>query len=147
MQTRLRAELRAAFDSTRPDLSTLPATELPYLEAVIFEIHRCGLTSPALSRRATQDTYVLGHFVPKDTEVFFLNNGPGMLQPGLAADADDSGERKETHTKLKGWTGEDAPDFEPCRWLKKDANGRDVFDPLAGPMNAFGAGPRGCFGE
>ncbi|KAI3324165.1 cytochrome P450 [Xylariaceae sp. AK1471] len=155
VQTRLRAELHAAFApavaaglGAQPDIATIPTSDLPYLDAVIHEIHRCGMTSVALSRRATQDTYVLGHFVPKDTEVFFLNNGPGMVQPGFATD--DSGRSplpRETKESMKGWTGEDAADFDPRRWLKKDASGRDVFDPLAGPMNAFGAGPRGCFGR
>jgi cytochrome P450 len=155
VQTRLRAELHAAFApavaagfGTQPNIATIPTSDLPYLDAVIHEIHRCGMTSVALSRRATQDTYVLGHFVPKDTEVFFLNNGPGMVQPGFATD--DSGRSplpRDTKERMKGWTGEDAADFDPRRWLKKDASGRDVFDPLAGPMNAFGAGPRGCFGE
>jgi hypothetical protein len=102
VQTRLRAELHTAFVG-QPDIVTIPTSDLPYLDAVIYEIYRCGMTSAAVSRRITQDTYVLGHFVPKDTDVVFLNNGPGMVQPGVSTDDSD-----ETKERMKGWTGEDA---------------------------------------
>ena len=35
----------------------------------------------------------------------------------------------------------------PERWLREIQDGTYEFDRQAGPNFAFGAGPRGCFGE
>lgn len=41
----------------------------------------------------------------------------------------------------------DLGDFRPERWLKNTAEGEVQFDPQAAPMQTFGLGTRGCFGE
>jgi cytochrome P450 len=45
------------------------------------------------------------------------------------------------------WEDGDIGVFKPERWLKKDGEGREVFDSMAGPTLAFGLGPRGCYGK
>lgn len=41
----------------------------------------------------------------------------------------------------------DLKDFRPERWLKSTNAGEVQFDPQAAPMQTFGLGTRGCFGE
>jgi len=47
------------------------------------------------------------------------------------------------------WDVSDIGVFKPERWLVARADGTGVleFDPAAGPMMAFGGGPRGCVGR
>lgn len=45
------------------------------------------------------------------------------------------------------WEAEGIERFDPERWLKKDAEGKPYCDRDAGPANAFGSGPRACFGK
>lgn len=45
------------------------------------------------------------------------------------------------------WDDSNITDFDPERWLFKNKQGEVEFDPHAGPMHGFGAGPRSCFGE
>ena len=45
---------------------------MPYFDAVIEEIHRCGRTAPTLIRRTTCDTEILGYAVPEGTDVFMV---------------------------------------------------------------------------
>ena len=49
--------------------------------------------------------------------------------------------------RLRKWSIQDNDLFRPERWLIKDRDGSDQFDPNAAPMLAFGDGPRGCFGQ
>ena len=45
------------------------------------------------------------------------------------------------------WEVSDIGTFMPERWLSKNEKGEMEFIPRAGPLHAFGAGPRGCFGK
>ena len=49
------------------------------------------------------------------------------------------------------WTlspaAQDLGTFAPERWLRVDEKGAETFDGAALPQNAFGGGPRGCFGK
>ena len=78
-QSRLRTELQAHFKSASrekraPTAQEIATADIPYFEAVIEEIHRCGHTAPAMVRRTTCDTTILGYPVPKGTDVFLVSN-------------------------------------------------------------------------
>lgn len=57
--------------------------DLPYLDAVIDEILRCGGTNLVNVRVATVNTEVLGHQIPAGTDVFMLTQGPSYTGPAL----------------------------------------------------------------
>ncbi|KAK4549630.1 hypothetical protein LTR36_004931 [Oleoguttula mirabilis] len=160
VQAKLRQHLRATFSQAAeqkqpPSAVDIAKTSLPYLDAVIEEILRCGATAPATVRVATEDTEVFGHHIPKGTDVFMLNMGPSYTAPPFPIDE----AKRSTTSKLlptqDRWTGTWDPrtlgDFDPERWLvrKSDAAAgeQQTLDPQAGPMQTFGGGLRGCFGK
>ncbi|WQF85261.1 Putative cytochrome P450 [Colletotrichum destructivum] len=150
VQTRLRADIRAAFPSADrpPPVAEILKAQIPYLDAVIEEILRCCKTLPIMSRETTIDTQILGTAIPKGTTVMFLAHGPGYLHPAVPVDETKRTESgKSAQKRIGTWDAENVEDFVPERWLKKDTEGREVFDTNAGPISTFGYGPRGCFGR
>lgn len=158
-QGRLRADLRAALpdaarEGRRPTYDELTHAHIPYLDAVVNEVLRKANTIDFVVRVALRDTVVLGHRVPKGTDVFFMGNGAGYVAPALPVDdtSRSPGARRATESNAKGLTGDwddaDVAAFRPERWLRADPDtGVETFDPMAGPTLAFGLGPRGCFGR
>lgn len=155
-QQRLRAALRAAYagaadEKRQPSVTELAKTPVPYLDAFLEECLRVTGPLPITQREATVDTVLLGHRIPRGTEVYMVTQGPGFLKPGIAI---PDGARSETsrakHTHGR-WDPRDVADFRPERWLKAGDGdgdgGREVYDPQAGPMMSFSLGPRGCFGR
>ncbi len=122
--------------------------ECPYLDAFIEENHRWGTSIPTVIRMATRDTVVLGHHIPKGTDVFFLNNGPSFQSIAFAI---DESRRSQTSREWKDkngvWDDSDIGLFKPERWLVEDEKGNTKFDPRAGPVLPYGFGLRGCFGK
>jgi len=153
-QEKLRSEIRAAYSSAvlenrRPSAQEITNIRIPYLDAVIEEILRKSLTVPSVSRRAMVDTKILGYHIPKGTDVFFMGNGPDFVQPAIPIDEKArSATCQASRGKVGSWTPpEDMDLFKPERWLSTDAEGNVTFDSTAGPLLAFGLGPRGCFGR
>ncbi|KAK4985319.1 hypothetical protein LTR50_006039 [Elasticomyces elasticus] len=151
VQTRLRQELREQFNhasepSATPTVSEIIAARLPYFEAVVEEATRCGSITQTNIRTTQQDVCVLGHLIPKDTEVLMLNNGPGTFMPPLPV---EEGRRSESSRaaigKIGEWDLKSMKHFKPERWLATDDEGRLSFNASAGPRHSFGAGPRACF--
>jgi cytochrome P450 len=153
-QTHLRNALQTAFpvalsEQRAPTYAELSKTTVPYLDAVAEEILRHANTIAFVVRRAMQDTSVLGHHIPKGTDVFLMANGAGYLEPNMplpdnctrSPGADPSKLTTSALTSL--WDDADIEAFKPERWLKPDGS----FNPIAGPQLAFGLGPRGCFGR
>ena len=111
---------------------------------------RCSQTASIVSRTATTDAVILGHFVPKGTKVVLCGNGGGVLVPPFKI---DDALRSKSYKNVDGgkigaWDSEGMTEFKPDRWLIQDsATGSQVFDSTAGPHLLFGAGPRGCFGR
>ena len=99
-----------------------------------------------------QDTTVLGHHIPKGTDVFLMANGASYLEPNMLVDDAVRSPGAQSHggtgKALSGmWDDADIAAFKPERWLVLDPDtGKEVYDSLAGPSLAFGLGPRGCFG-
>jgi cytochrome P450 len=148
------ADAAAARDGTGTQTRQLTLDEIiktpnPYLEAVIEEIFRFSVVIPIVSRMATVDTTILGHPIPKGTEVVFCFNGPDFLKPGVPLPPVDASKRSETSkaSTVGDWNPDDVDKFIPERWMDVDADGNEVFNALKGPMLSFGGGPRGCFGK
>jgi cytochrome P450 len=154
VQSRLRKTLHEAFPTAHlehraPSYSELSKSSIPYLDATVEEILRHANTIAFVARQALVDTTVLGHRVPKGTDVFLVANGAGYLEPNMplrATDkhspgADPYNNNKAPLTQL--WDDADIHEFKPERWIKSDGS----FDSMAGPTLAFGLGPRACFGK
>ena len=157
-QSRLREELRTALpDAAKgrraPTYGELMRTNIPYLDAVVNEVLRKANTIDFVVRVALRDTIVLGHHIPRGTDVFLMANGAGYIAPVLPVDDTlRSPGARRSESKAKGltglWNDTNAAEFLPERWLSTDPNtGAESFDPMAGPTLAFGLGPRGCFGR
>lgn len=141
-----------AGTNTVPSAEALVTTQVPYLDAVIEEIVRCGLTAPVAVRMATHDTELLGYRIPKGTDVYFLTCGPGFVQPNtlekmIPEEKRSLSSRENKDRALPSWNPEDIGQFNPERWLKGNEKGDQVFDKHAGPVVQFGGGLRGCFGK
>ena len=123
------------------------------------ETLRLSRTVPAVIRQATRDTQILGYPIPEGTNIIMMTNGPSFTTPAFTVD-----ERKRTHkaqlsqSLFGAWEDHSVDMFRPERWLRTEtiimreegdsvASERQVFDRFAGPMLAFGAGIRGCFGQ
>lgn len=138
----LRASFSAAVETGRsPTVEEIVGTHVPYLEATLEEIHRCGGTTPIVDRQAAVDTELLGHRIPKNTSIACLTMGRSMMEPSFHVD------EARRHDNIRGedvrqWNVEDMALFKPERWIKDNK-----FNPGAGPQLAFGLGPRACFGK
>lgn len=155
-QSRLREALHAAhkdaFAAQRPPtIEEITHTHIPYLDAVTEETLRMARTLPILLRRSTCDTTIMGHAIPKGTTLLIITHGPSFLTPSIPVEEGSRGHSGNSAKSRYGeWDDENVEAFMPERWLKlEDIEGekKEVFDPMAGPMLAFGGGPRGCFGR
>lgn len=136
---------------------------VPYLDAVVEEILRLSIVAAGVVRKALADTEILGFRIPKDTTVFCLPNGPGVLSPAFEI---EEGRRHPAARKGKSglrvgeWEREGMRDFLPERWLEPEEEDHDdkrvdvedvdrgwKFNANAGPMMSFGLGPRQCYGQ
>lgn len=170
IQKKARASLRAIHaeayaQGRQPTIAEITKTPVPYLEAVIEEILRLSGPVIATARQATVDTVVMGRPIPKGTSVFMALWGPGftspsvtMGKPGVGGDATAAAtaetyttqqqeEEKKSYTRRNNWDEMDPESFLPERWLRKDEDGKVVYDSQAGPMLSFSLGIRGCFGR
>jgi len=153
VQDKLRDTLRSAYPRAvaageLPTAKEISTTRIPYLDAVIEEIHRITGAVAIIMRVATVDTEILGHRVPKGTDVFMLSQGPGFVMPSIPIDENvRSTTSRESKDKNGAWDEATIHEFDPERWLEEDSEGNVVFNSRAGPTMPFGAGPRGCFGK
>lgn len=153
-QAKLRATLQAAFPFAKvqardPNIQEITSINIPYLDAVLEELQRCCPTTLLLDRQAVVDTELLGHRIPKGTVVICLTNGPSMMSRPFPIPENVRGLPDHPIKKKKideGWDPADMTIFKPERWLVTEEKG-ERFDVLAGPVLAFGLGPRGCFGR
>ena len=153
VQSKLRSALRAHYKRAHeagemPTVEEIVKADIPYLDATIEEFSRLGNTASANMRRALCDTEVLGYQIPKGTDVFMLNSGPGYtMSPLYVDDSKRSKSSLDTKDRYGMWETADIGAFQPERWLEKNEKGEMEFNPRAGPTHPFGAGPRGCFGR
>ncbi|UQC82089.1 cytochrome P450 [Colletotrichum lupini] len=154
-QTDLREALRATFpdavdEQRSPTVKELAGntTKVPYLDAAVEEILRCGGATPLVDREATCDTELLGHHIPKGTVVMCLNKGHSMMKPAFNVEESNRSQSSQS-AKARAWDDDDIGQFKPERWLVESSSvpGGLEFDQQAGPQLAFGLGTRGCFGR
>jgi cytochrome P450 len=156
IQRKLFVHLQAAYpgaaeDQRNPTIDEIINTSLPYLDAVIEEVLRTSHLFGGTVRATTRDTVLLGHVIPKGTDVWVMSNGPDYLTPPLPID--DSLRSKssvEGRYNIGTWKGTaaDRQRFDPERWIiTENDNDEQRFNAQAGPHLAFGLGPRGCFGR
>jgi cytochrome P450 len=156
VQKMLRKSIETSLNLTRsnpsetvvPGVDAIMDTSLPYLDAVIEEMLRKAVVASGISREAKFDTQILGHHIPKGTEVFFPNMGPSFQAAPIPVDESTrSASSRERKEKFGEWDIETMEDFLPERWLVKDETGNVTYNPNAGPNLPFSAGIRGCFGK
>ncbi|KAF3806620.1 putative cytochrome P450 [Colletotrichum gloeosporioides] len=157
VQHKLRDELRkhfskAAAQRRQPSCEEITKTTILYLDATMEEILRCAGTTSVTDRQALHDTTILGHRIPKDTNVILVTIGESIMKPEFVIpDSQRTKTALNAASRIRSWNSSPYPvaDFQPARWLvpsKEDAD-REVFDATAGPQMAFGLGPRACFGR
>ena len=152
VQRKLRAALRAthkraAASGDVPSPPEILRTSVPYLDAFIEELLRCCTTVPTVIRMATRDTVILGHHIPKGTDVLMLTNGPSYLSPAMLVDESKRSKGSQDSKDRYGvWDDADIRHFKPERWLVQEEKGNVTFNNRAGPGNPYGFGLRGCFG-
>ncbi|KAK8105471.1 hypothetical protein PG999_008830 [Apiospora kogelbergensis] len=155
VQNILRASLRAAYaeavsEERQPTFAEIIKTQVPYLDAVVEEILRVSGPVRTLFRSATVDTTILGHHIPKGTQIFLPVTGPSFTAPAFPIEESLRSPSSQSHKKtMRGtWDESNAADFVPERWLQLgEHGGTHAFDSQAGPMLAFSLGIRGCFGR
>ncbi|KAK7926914.1 cytochrome P450 monooxygenase [Apiospora marii] len=163
-QTKLRAALQAGFAQAKaerrhPTVQEITGTTVPYLDAWIEESLRMGGPIPMIDREAVVDTQVLGHPIPKGTQVLCLREGPSFVSPGFAVDEArrtklTSSSKTLDMTAEMAWDAHDIASFAPERWLTRVGEGgeggekgsKEEYNASAGPHLAFSAGARRCFG-
>jgi cytochrome P450 len=137
----------AAAANRLPTATEIINTNVPYLDAFIEENHRMGTAIPTVIRMTTREALVLGHRIPKGTDVFMIMNGPGFQRPALSVDESKRSESCQAAKQRYGtWDDSDVAAFEPKRFLSMDEKGKPLFNARAGPVLPYGAGLRGCFG-
>ncbi|KAJ4007488.1 hypothetical protein NW752_007532 [Fusarium irregulare] len=156
-QSELRHVLQQAYPQAKaerraPSLSEILQTRVPYLDAVVEEILRLAYPLGMSLREVQVDTQILGARVPKGTTIVFLSNCPSVLSPPINYDEERSSEWVRSRRPKEPFGKDyDFAGFIPERWLKTAAStdGKEevVFDSQAFPIQAFGLGPRGCFGR
>ncbi|KAN0106894.1 cytochrome P450 [Hyaloscypha variabilis] len=153
VQARLHESLRdaiptAAAEGRQPSYVEIMNSKVPYLDAVIEEMLRCGGTAAAQARQCLFETELLGVRLPKGTNVLFMTNGPSFVSPPMAVDERlRSQSCQEAKDKIGEWDSQDLSEFKPERWLSTDSEGRVDINWQAGPNAQFGGGARGCFGR
>ena len=152
VQSTLREAIRdampdAAAEGRQPTYSEITDSKMPYFDAVVEEILRCGGTAATHARKSLVATDLLGVHLPKGTNVLFMTNGPSFISPSMPIDERlRSQSCQEAKDKIGEWDPLDMAQFNPDRWLKTDSDGRIEIDMQAGPNTRFGGGARGCFG-
>ncbi|KAK3938136.1 cytochrome P450 [Diplogelasinospora grovesii] len=155
-QTKLRSALQKGYttavaDDRNPTASEIIKIHVAYLEALIEEVNRKAAVIPLISRQTTvEGAQVLGATLPKGTTVFLMSNGPDFRSPSIPIEESLRSESCRSAASTKShrgrWDGSDVHEFRPERWLKTSGE-EAVFNVNAGPMFAFGGGPRACFGR
>ncbi|KAI1843859.1 hypothetical protein JX266_009915 [Neoarthrinium moseri] len=151
VQQKAREAMRAAYvdaaaQRRQPTVAEITKIQVPYLEAVMEEALRLSGPILGIVRQAQVDTTVLGHRVPKGTEVFMPLRGPSITQAPFNIEESLRSESSRSHKDTRGLWETDPEAFIPERWLKPEEN-NEAFDSQAGPFLTFSNGVRGCFGR
>lgn len=140
--------MTALNEHRQPTVDEITSASIPYLDAVIEETLRLSAVIPIVSREAQVDTTILGHAIPKGTEVYFTFNGPSLMKPAIDVPETVRSESSQNAKNRCGeWHANDIERFIPERWIDVDEKGAENYNPMKGPILSFGSGPRGCYGR
>jgi hypothetical protein len=92
---------------------------------------------------ASRDTQILGHFIPKGTEIILHIGHAGIHDTVENASKAEGLNAKRGHNSRRAtqqWK-DDGTKFDPDRWMS-----HGTFDPNSGLALPFGGGARMCFG-
>ncbi|CAG9982018.1 unnamed protein product [Clonostachys byssicola] len=156
-QAKLRDALHRAHpnplaEKRLPNHSEITSTHCAYLEAVIEEALRLAHVFPLIERQCSEDTVLLGRYIPKGTILLIGTKGPSITENARIIDENIRSESSRAAALKRGYRAWDEKSdigaFNPERWLKRK-RGSDAweFDSLAGPTLPFGLGLRSCFGK
>ena len=67
IQDKLRAEIDKVLDGRWPKIQDRQS--MPYFQAMLEEVFRFAGITNGLPHKATVDSSICGHFIPKDTQV------------------------------------------------------------------------------
>ncbi len=151
-QTRIRDSLRQTYADAWLERRLPTAAELvrhnAYLDAFIEEVLRIDTPVVNIMVMTRMDTVVLGYPVPADTRVFLNLTGSSLNRPSVVVDESIRSDTSQTHRPSReNWDDSNPTEFLPERWLRKDQEGKVIFDASLGPALAFSAGNRGCWGK
>lgn len=155
VQAKLRESLRKAYpdaaaEGRRPSVAELAHGDVPpYIEAFMAEIFRHQSPTPMNGRTAKRDCVILGHHIPKGTNVSLLVRGPSFQLPSFNVDSSlRTASARKDQAERPIHEADDMDTFRPERWfVNKPGSDRQVFDATAWPNPTFGGGKRGCFGK
>jgi cytochrome P450 len=150
VQEELRTALANHFTGVKcPSVEEIIHADIPYLDAVCEESIRLSGTASGALRQAVVDTEVLGHRIPKGSEILLnllYNYPPIPVDESKRNSSSKAALAKQNYHASMG-IGPGLDKFEPGRWLTDDPKtAKLMFRPYARPSIGFGGGYRGCFG-
>ncbi|GKT43020.1 cytochrome P450 monooxygenase TRI13 [Colletotrichum spaethianum] len=155
-QAKLRELLRLAYPTANeqqrePTIEEIIKTQVPFLDAFIEETLRMCSPASAILKEALCDMTVLGHVIPKGTQIMFLLTGPTLTEAGVSWKGmeHDETSQKVPSEGINDWSLSRFPpqEFHAERWLQTNDDGETNFNKNAGPFISFSSGPRGCWGK
>lgn len=157
IQEELRRALQSAYlgassisEKGPPSADEIVTKTVPYLDAFLHETLRFAVTAGSVNRRATVDTQILGCRIAAGTEVVLntrVLRKPLPCDENLRSATCREAQEKRTRGGIEGPSGDALERFDPQRWLYRQEDGSEAFDPEALPTLVFSHGVRGCFGE
>jgi cytochrome P450 len=154
-QDTLRSHLQDAYTSAasegrNPTMDEILKTRVPFLDGFIEEVMRLDSAAPVLIKETLEDIVLLGHRVPKGTQIFCTVWGASITEPAYPIDEQIRSETSQKHKEdtPTDWTNSGYPpqEFHPERWLRKDGD-ETTFNIKAGPTLSFSVGTRECWGK
>ena len=123
LATQMRAEVDAVLGTTEDMSGYTGVEQFPFLCAFVDEVTRLKPSITFSGVEPLQDTVILGHIIPKGTEIVVLHRYPAIQNENFA----------------------DGENFDPTRWLP-DATQRRCPHQTAAFLR-FGVAPHNCPGE
>lgn len=163
VQKKLRTHLREAHaialaEGRNPTGEEMNKAQIPYLDAFLEEVVRLNTSASAVLKEALDDMQILGHHIPKGTQLLIPLWGPSINQPAIPVPEEIRSPTAQQHLDdmPSDWSYSKypPPEFHPERWLRRSDDEQDssdsgklVFNNKAGPGMTFSLGPRECWGK
>lgn len=120
-ETLRNAHASAITEGRAPTHDKIVQTSIPYLDSVVEEILRLAHTTPLQERQAKEDTIVLGHIIPKGTNVLIANQGARFTEPAFKIAETLRSPSYQTATKERG-----IPEYRPLQQKRESTTKRPL---------------------